>query len=316
MTPPDSPLRELRRLLDRPGIIRSMGAHDALTALVMEDVGFEVVFLGGFGTSASLHGLPDLGFLGIDEMAAAVRRMALRVSIPVIADGDTGHGDVHQVARCVREFEGAGAAGMLLEDQVSPKRCGHFDDKSVITADEMVLKMRAAVDARRDDDFVLVARTDARAPEGLDAAIDRINRYCAPRADVAFIEAPRSNEEIEEIARRVPHPKFANMLTFGKTPILTAQELEKLGYKIVVAPIETLLVTTRAVRRLAEVFLRDGDVRSLTDEMVTFDEMKETLGVDELLRLRERLESQGTAHHRRNFVDPGAGGESPCRSAR
>jgi 2-methylisocitrate lyase-like PEP mutase family enzyme len=290
MTRPDSPASKLRDLLDRPGIIRSMGAHDVLTALVMEDVGFETVFLGGFGASASVHGLPDLDFLGIDEMAAAVRRMAHRVSIPVIADGDTGHGDLHQVARCVREFESAGAAGMLLEDQVAPKRCGHFDDKSVIPADEMVLKMRAAVDAKADADFVLVARTDARAPEGLDAAIDRVNRYCDAGADIAFVEAPESIDELEEIARRVPHPKFANMLTFGKTPILNAHELEQLGYKFVVAPIETLLVATKAIRRLAEVFLRDGDARSLTDDMVTFDEIKSTLGLDEFLRLRERLE--------------------------
>ena len=259
--------------------------------MLMEQAGFETVFLGGFGAAASLHGLPDLNFLGVEEMAAAVRRMCRRVNVPVIADGDTGHGELHQVRRCLEEFEAAGAAGMLLEDQVFPKRCGHFDDKSVIPAKEMADKVRIARGACHDPDFVLVARTDARAPEGLDAAIDRINRYCDAGADIAFVEAPQNVEEIEEIARRVPWPKFANMLSFGKTPLLNATELEELGYKFVVAPIETLLVAARAIRELAETFLRDGDARSLQSEMVTFDEIKQVLGLDGFLGLENELET-------------------------
>src|SRR3989440_9708857 len=156
---------QLRQLLNRPGIIRSLGAHDVFTARLIEAAGLETVFIGGFGTSASLLGLPDVGYLTLTEMADAVRRMAQRVSIPVVADGDTGHGDLHNVARTVREFERAGAAGVLLEDQVTPKRCGHFEGKQVIPAAEMVLKLKAALDARRDADFVIVARTDARAVE-------------------------------------------------------------------------------------------------------------------------------------------------------
>src|SRR4030088_42231 len=181
-----SPTRRLRELLAAPGIIRSLGAHDVFTARLIEAAGLETVFLGGFGTSASLLGLPDVGFITLIEMADAVRRMALRVSIPVVADGDTGHGDLHNVVRTVREFERAGAAGILLEDQVTPKRCGHFAGKQLISTEEMVLKLRAALEARQDPDFIIIARTDVRAIEGIDAAIQRANRYGAVGADVCF----------------------------------------------------------------------------------------------------------------------------------
>src|SRR5262249_42712798 len=158
--------------------------------------------------------------------------MAQRVNIPVVADGDTGHGDLHNVMRTVREFERAGAAGVLLEDQVTPKRCGHFQGKQVIPAEDMVLKFRAAIAARRDPNFVIIARTDARAVEGIDAAIDRANRYGAAGADVCFIEAPESRQELERIPREVKYPLLVNMLSGGVTPILTVDELGKLGYKI------------------------------------------------------------------------------------
>src|SRR4051812_27078757 len=157
------PTQQLRELLRRDGVIRSLGAHDVFTARLIEVAGLETVFLGGFGTSASLLGLPDVGFITLSEMADAVRRMALRVNIPVVADGDTGHGDLHNVVRTVREFERAGAAGVLIEDQVTPKRCGHFAGKQIISADEMALKLKAALGARTDPDFVIIARTDARA---------------------------------------------------------------------------------------------------------------------------------------------------------
>jgi 2-methylisocitrate lyase-like PEP mutase family enzyme len=287
--------RKLRELLARPGIVRSMGAHDVLSALLLERAGFEAIFIGGFGTSACLQGLPDLNFLGMAEMADAVRRMARRVSIPVIADGDTGHGDLHNVVRCVKEFEGAGAAGIILEDQVSPKRCGHFEGKGVIPPEEMVLKLRAATSARSDPDFTVVARTDAREPNGLDDAISRANRYCESGADVAFVEAPLSVEELEEVARRVPHPKLVNMLPFGKTPILAARELEAMGYKIVVASLDALLAAAKAVADVAAAFSRDGDTRALKGRMMPFDEIKSVLRVEEYLSLRDRLEGRNEA---------------------
>ncbi len=283
------PTAQLRRLMEQPGIIRSLGAHDVLTALLIEQAGFETVFMGGFGTSASLYGLPDLSFLGLAEMVEAARRIAERVNIPLIADGDTGHGDLHNVQRTVASFEAAGAAGIILEDQVFPKRCGHFEGKQVIPAEEMVLKWKAAVKARSDPDFLFIARTDAREPLGLDEAIDRVNRYCDAGADVAFIEAPLSVEELEIISKRVSYPKFVNMLAFGKTPILSTQELEELGYKIVVAPIDSVLLTARLMQEMAEVFRRDGHTKALYDRMMPLDEFKERLGVAHWLELREKL---------------------------
>ncbi len=279
----------LRELLAQPGIIRSLGAHDVFTALIVEQAGFETVFIGGFGTSASMLGLPDLNFLTLTEMADAVRRMAARVSVPVIADGDTGHGDLHNVQRTVRMFEAAGASGILLEDQLMPKRCGHFANKQVISTEEMVLKIKAAVGARQDPNFVIFARTDARQMNGLDDAIDRVNRCCGAGADIAFIEAPQSAAELEEIPRRVKYPLFVNMLTGGVTPILPVKELEQLGYKIVVCPIESLMVCARAMRELCEAWKTTGRVDQVASAAMSFGEIKNLLGVEQFLRLRERL---------------------------
>ncbi|HTU20166.1 MAG TPA: isocitrate lyase/PEP mutase family protein [Gemmataceae bacterium] len=284
--------RRFRELLNKPGIIRSLGAHDVFTARLIEAAGLETVFLGGFGASASLLGLPDVGFISLSEMADAVRRMAMRVNIPVVADGDTGHGDLHNVVRTVREFERAGAAGILLEDQVTPKRCGHFQGKHLIPAAEMVLKLRAALDARRDADFVLIARTDARAVEGIDDAIERANRYAEAGADVCFIEAPESKHELERIPREVGRPLLVNMLSGGVTPILTVAELERLGYKIVVCPIETLLVAGKAIQRVIDALLSHGRADLPASEMMTFAEVKQLLGLDAVLGLREKLEER------------------------
>src|SRR5262245_40200285 len=282
--------RRLRELLNGPGTLRSLGAHDVFTARLIEAAGLETVFIGGFGTAASTLGLPDVGLVTLTEMADAVRRMAARVAIPVVADGDTGHGDLHNVVRTVREFERAGAAGILVEDQVTPKRCGHFQGKQIIPAAEMVLKRRAALDARRDPDFVLVARTDARAVEGIDGAIDRANRYGEAGADVCFIEAPESRQELERIPREVGRPLLVNMLSGGVTPILTVDELQRLGYKIVVCPIESLMVLGAGLRRLIATFLERGRIEPPPGEMMTFDEIKQLLGLGEVLGLRDRLE--------------------------
>jgi 2-methylisocitrate lyase-like PEP mutase family enzyme len=281
--------QRFRELLRQPGVIRSLGAHDVFTARLIEAAGLETVFLGGFGTSASLLGLPDVGFLTLTEMADAVRRMAQRVSIPVVADGDTGHGDLHNVLRTVGEFELAGAAGILLEDQVTPKRCGHFEGKQLIPVEDMVLKLHAARAARRDPDFVIIARTDSRAVEGIDGAIARANCYGAAGADVCFIEAPQSRAELERIPREVHHPLLVNMLTGGVTPILPVDELDRLGYKIVVCPIESLLVAGAAVQRLIRALLTRGRCDLPQGEMMTFAEVKEVLGLNEILDLRRVL---------------------------
>lgn len=289
MTKKQSPASQFRELMRNPGIIKLLGAHDVLTAVMVEQCGFDSVFVGGFGTSASLYGLPDLSFLGMTEMVDAARRMAHRVSIPVVADADTGHGDLHNVMRCINEFEGAGAAGIILEDQVFPKRCGHFGGKEVIPADDMVMKFKAAVAERNDPDFFFIARTDSRETDGLDDAIDRVNRYCDAGADIAFIEAPLSINELEEICKRVEYPKFVNMLALGKTPILSAAELEEMGFKIMVAPIDSVLLTAHIMREMSEVFKRDGHTKNLEDKMVGFDEIKDILGLPEYLSLKENL---------------------------
>jgi 2,3-dimethylmalate lyase len=285
-----SQARRFRELLQFPQIIRSLGAHDVFTARLVEAAGLETVFLGGFGTSASLLGLPDVGFISLTEMADAVRRMAMRVRIPVVADGDTGHGDLHNVVRTVREFEQAGAAAVILEDQMTPKRCGHFQGKQLISAPEMVLKLRAALDARRDPDFTIIARTDARAVEGIDGAIERANRYAETGVGVCFIEAPTSRAELERIPREVRAPLLVNMLTGGVTPILTADELGAMGYKIVVCPIESLLVTATAVQNLIRSLMARGRADLPPGEMMTFAEVKDLLELDAVLGLRERVE--------------------------
>jgi methylisocitrate lyase len=215
--------------------------------------------------------------------------MAHRVSIPVVADADTGHGDLHNVMRCVTEFEGAGAAGIILEDQIFPKRCGHFGGKEVIPAEDMILKFKAAVEARQDPDFLFIARTDSRETDGLDEAIGRINRYCDAGADVAFIEAPLSVDELEEICKRVEYPKFVNMLAFGKTPILSAAELEEMGFKMMVAPIDSVLLTAKIMREMAEALKRDGHTKALFDQMVDFDAIKDILGLQNYLTLKNNL---------------------------
>jgi 2-methylisocitrate lyase-like PEP mutase family enzyme len=277
--------RRLRELLAAPGVIRSLGAHDVFTARLVELAGLETVFLGGFGTSASLLGLPDVGLITLTEMADAVRRMAARVAIPVVADGDTGHGDLQNVVRTVREFERAGAAGILVEDQVTPKRCGHFEGKQIIPAGDMVEKLKAALAARRERDFVIIARTDARAVEGIGGAIARAKLYGAAGADVCFIEAPQSIEELRQIPKEVPHPLLVNMLTGGVTPILPVQELGAMGYKIVVCPIESLLVTGAAVQKLIQQLLTTGRVDQ-SKEMMTFAQVKEVLGLKEILAVK------------------------------
>ena len=271
---------QLRQLLAGPGIIHSLAPHDAFTAKVMEQAGLPLLFLGGFGASASAFGLPDLGLLGLAEMTEAARRMTAAVNIPVIVDGDTGYGAIPNVIRTVREFERAGAAGMLLEDQVFPKRCGHFAGKQVIPVQEMSDKLRAALDARQDPNFVVIARTDARAIEGLDAALDRASHYAEIGADVIFVEAPQSREELARIGRSISKPQLANMLVGGATPILSAVELQELGFKIVVSPVESLAVTALAVQQLTEAMLTLGRVDGLSDRMWTFSQLKALLGAN------------------------------------
>jgi len=269
----------LRQLLARPGLVRALVPHDAFTARVCEQAGAEMLFLGGFGVAASGHGLPDLGLVSAAEMADAVRRITARVSIPLVADADAGHGGPHAAAWTVRRFEAAGAAGMLIEDQVEPKRCGHFAGKQVVTTAAMLDRLAAALDARQDPDFVVIARTDALAVEGLDAAIERGRRYAEAGADMVFVEAPRSVDELARIARDIPVPQLANMLPGGATPLVPLDGLERLGFRVAVDPTSTLALTGFAVREFAARWLRDGAAGDLTTRMLSFAELQDVVGV-------------------------------------
>lgn len=276
-------MRSIRDMLREEGIIRSLAVHDVFSAMVVEKAGIELMFAGGFGVAASHLGIPDLGVISLSEMCDAVRRITERVRVPLIADGDTGHGDLHNVVRTVQQFERAGAAGVLLEDQLWPKRCGHFDGKQVIGTDEMLDKLRAALDARASSDFIIIARTDAIAVEGLDAAIERANKYGDAGADLCFVEAPRTRDDLARVAREVSFPQLANMLVGGTTPILSANELQELGFKIMVCPVSTLLSSAFAIKRVAESLLSTGRVDAHETEMISFEQLKQLLGMDDML---------------------------------
>ena len=279
--------RALRSLLNDPGIIVSLGVHDAFSALIAQHAGFNLLFLGGFGVSASRFGLPDLNFLNLSDMELAVQQITRQLSIPLIADGDTGHGNLPHVRQTVERLAAAGASGILLEDQLFPKKCGHFHQKQIITKEEMLGKIEVAVDSRPDEDFVIIARTDARALNGLEDAIDRVNAYCELGADVAFIEAPESCAELERIAGRVSYPLFANMLVGGKTPILSVSDLERLGHKIAVSPIETLMVCGSAMQSMMKALKQTGQLTHHLEDKMSFDTLKDILNLDGLLNTQK-----------------------------
>jgi carboxyvinyl-carboxyphosphonate phosphorylmutase len=226
----------LRRMLAEPGLIVAPGAYDGFSARLIEAAGFSAVYMTGAGTAASHLGQPDLGLTTLTEMATHASHLAGCISLPLIADADTGYGNALNVVRTVREYEKAGVAGLHLEDQVAPKKCGHIAGKQIVSAAEFADKIRAAVEYRTDPDLVIIARTDARAVSGLDDAIERANLYREAGADVIFFEAPQSLAEIERVAREVKAPLLANMVQGGKTPAVTVSELERLGFKIVIFP--------------------------------------------------------------------------------
>ena len=239
----------LRQMLNAPGIIVAPGAYDGLSARLVERQGFKAVYMTGAGTAASVLGQPDVGLTTLSEMTTHAANIANCVSLPVISDADTGYGNPLNVIRTVREYERAGVAGIHLEDQVFPKKCGHIAGKAVIPMKEFAEKIRAAAENRRDEDFVIIARTDARAVNGIDDAIERGLRYREAGADVIFVEAPTSREEIERVAREIKAPLLSNQVPGGKTPGLTVSELEQLGYKIVIFPVVGLMAATLAIEK-------------------------------------------------------------------
>lgn len=290
LTPATGPARRLRELLAGPEPVLAPGAYDALSARMVEQAGFAAVYMTGFGTAAAVLGRPDVGLLTGTEMAEHARRLARAVGIPLIADADTGYGNPLNVIRTVQEYEAAGVAALHLEDQVAPKKCGHMTGKQVIPAEEMVQKIRAAVAARSSSDFVVIARTDARAVEGLDAALDRARRYRDAGADVLFVEAPESEGEIERIARTFEGvPLLFNWVETGRTPPLPLSRLREYGFKLVIFPVTTLFAATFAVRAALARLRADGTPMALSDRQVSFAEFLELIGLDEIRELEARF---------------------------
>jgi methylisocitrate lyase len=272
----------LKKLILGREILVMPGAYDATSARIIEKSGFKAVTIGGYPASASLLGKPDLSLLTLPEMVNHTRNIVEAVNIPVFADGNTGHGGVLNVIRTVREFEKAGAAGVFIEDQVFPKRCGHMEGKQVIEVEEMVAKIKAAVDARQDPDFVIMARTDALAVYGIDEAIERANKYREAGADLIFVEAPTTKEQMYRITHEIDAPNLAIQIEGGKTPILTVKELEEIGYSVVVYPISALYAAAWAVKKVMEELMTKGTTAGFMDRMIHFHDFNELMDLTNL----------------------------------
>ncbi len=280
----------LRARLNRGDILVAPGAYDALTARLLEQAGFEAVYRGGYAASAAAFALPDLGITTLTDMVDHLRRMTSAISVPVIADADTGYGEVPQVIHTVRELEAAGAAAIQFEDQVFPKRCGHMEGKKVIPGEEMVIKLRAALDARRDPETVIIARSDATAVTGLDDAIARSRAYADAGADVIFIDAPESEEHLQAIAAGgIDAVLMVNVSEHGKTPDLGAQRFQELGFGLVIYPSSTLFAAAQSTKDLAATLLAEGATRSVVPRMMPFDELNDILGKDDWDSYEDRL---------------------------
>jgi 2,3-dimethylmalate lyase len=279
----------LRALVESGQTILAPGAFDPLAARLVEEAGFPAVYMTGFGTSAALLGRPDVGLLTMTEMADNAGRIAACVDIPVIADADTGYGNPLNVIRTVGAYEAAGVAGIHIEDQVAPKKCGHMEGKQVIPAPEMAEKVRAAVEARAQPEFVIIARTDARAVEGLEGALERARLYREAGADVLFIEAVVSEEEAAEAARAFPGvPLLFNWAEGGKTPPIGLDRLKELGYRIVIFPISTLLAATAAMRGILREIAQAGTPAAALGGLPTFGEFTDFIGLPQVREVEQR----------------------------
>jgi methylisocitrate lyase len=277
-------------ILDRKVLVMP-GAYDALSARIIERAGFQAIQCSGYGIAASVLGKPDVGILSMGEMLSQTRNICAAVGIPVMADGDTGFGNAVNVWHTVKAFEAAGAAGINLEDQVFPKRCGHMEGKDIISKDEMVQKIRAAVAAKADPDFVINARTDAIAVAGVEEAIARGNAYAAAGADLIFVEAPCSADEIRHVIRSVKAPVSINMTDGGKTPLATIQELEAWGAARVSIPVTAIFAAARAVESALQVILREGVSPTVNhpDMVMTFREFTDLVGLPEITALQQKF---------------------------
>ena len=281
-----------KQLEDKKKIMILPGVFDALSARIAEKVGFDAIFQTGYGSAATLLGMPDYGFLNAGETIDNARRIMRAVNIPVIVDVDTGYGNPLNVWRLVRDLRSLGAAGIFLEDQVWPKRCGHMIGKEVVSKDDYIMKLKAAVEAREDKDFIIVARTDARAPLGLDEAIQRGRAYHKAGADVIFVEAPRSIEELKRIAKEINAPLVANMIEEGLTPNLPSKDLLKMGYRIVVFPLSGLYAATFAIKQVFLELKNSGATQQARRMMVTFKDFNKFVDLHKYAALEKRYASR------------------------
>jgi 2,3-dimethylmalate lyase len=275
----------------RNEIIVLPGVFDALSAKVAENVGFQAIFQTGYGSAASLLGMPDFGFLNAGENIENARRIIRSVDLPVIVDVDTGYGNPLTVWKIVNDLIAYGAAGIFLEDQVWPKRCGHMRGKEVIRVDEYIQKLRAAVTASENKNFIIVARTDARAPLGIDEAIKRGKMYRKEGADVVFVEAPQSEEELREIPKKINAPLLANMIENGVTPTFSADELKSMGYSMVVFPLSGLYAATYAMKKIFSHLKSNGTTKGCTDTMLDFNEFNELVELPKFMQMEKKYQS-------------------------
>jgi 2,3-dimethylmalate lyase len=280
----------LREMLEAGEMVLAAGCYDALGARLVEEAGFRAAYVTGFGAAASHLGRPDIGLMALPEMVDIARRIAQAVDIPVIADADTGYGNSVNVIRTVREYEAAGVAAIHIEDQVMPKKCGHMEGKRVVPAREMAAKVSAAVAARRSPEFLIIARTDARAVEGLESALERGREYVQAGADALFVEAPESEAEIETVARSFPDvPLLFNYSEGGKTPPLSYERLRELGFSVVIFPLTLLLVATHAMRAALARVKADGTPIELLPSLLPFEEFLSFIGLPEIRELEQRF---------------------------
>jgi len=264
------------------------GVYDAIGAKIAENVGFDAMFQTGYGTSATLFGMPDYGFIGATETVDNARRISNAISVPLIVDSDTGYGNALSVWKLVKELEAAGAAGIFLEDQKWPKRCGHMQGKDVISQEEYTEKLGAAIDARENKDFIIVARTDSRATEGLDKAIERGLENKKTGADAVFIEAPKSLDEMKRIGKEIKAPLVANMIEGGATPINSAETLSKIGFNIILYPLSVLFANTFATMNILKELKNTGTTSKYKQKVVNFDQFNNLVELDKFKKMETK----------------------------
>ena len=282
-----NPRQKLRQLISAPGYVIAPGAYDTLTARLVQLAGFEAVYLTGGGYSRA-NGYPDIGLLTMAEIVPWISRTVEALEIPVISDMDSGYGNAVNVVRSVREYEKTGVAAFHLEDQISPKKCGHYEGKLLVSKAEMVGKIKAALDTRRDADMVIIARTDARAVEGMPAALDHMNAYLEAGADVGFVEAPQNVEELAAIPRSIAKPAIANVFEGGKTPPLPAAQLAAMGYRLGIYPSQTHRAAIAAAKKVLAVLKRDGDTAAIESELATFNDREEAVNAARWREIEQR----------------------------